>query len=175
MENIDRDNAEKDADLIAANREIEALGQRVYELEEELDEHQARENDLVNDLQSADQAFESAKSHYENLVNALKDARKALQSERDEALAKVKKEENGRREDREGLKRDLKEMDERHRRVLEDRDQVRQAVRPSTSKTKPIGRTSTGLAHYMEEALTLGPRPPSSRSRIRPRTSRSTR
>jgi chromosome segregation ATPase len=111
--------------LIAANREIEALGQRVYELEEELDEHQARENDLVNDLQSADQAFESAKSHYENLVNALKDARKALQSERDEALAKVKREENGRREDREGLKRDLKEMDERHRRVLEDRDQVR--------------------------------------------------
>ena len=130
LKNIDRDNAEKDADLIAANREIEALGQRVYELEEELDEHQARENDLVNDLQSADQAFESAKSHYENLVNALKDARKALQSERDEALAKVKREENGRREDREGLKRDLKEMDERHRRVLEDRDQVR----------RPLGR-----------------------------------
>jgi chromosome segregation ATPase len=143
LKNIDRDNAEKDADLIAANREIEALGQRVYELEEELDEHQARENDLVNDLQSADQAFESAKSHYENLVNALKDARKALQSERDEALAKVKREENGRREDREGLKRDLKEMDERHRRVLEDRDQVRrpcrllqnQADRPSTTRT----------------------------------------
>ena len=132
LKNIDRDNAEKDADLIAANREIEALGQRVYELEEELDEHQARENDLVNDLQSADQAFESAKSHYENLVNALKDARKALQSERDEALAKVKREENGRREDREGLKRDLKEMDERHRRVLEDRDQVR---RPSRSRS----------------------------------------
>jgi chromosome segregation ATPase len=142
LKNIDRDNAEKDADLIAANREIEALGQRVYELEEELDEHQARENDLVNDLQSADQAFESAKSNYENLVNALKDARKALQSERDEALAKVKREENGRREDREGLKRDLKEMDERHRRVLEDRDQVRrpcrvlqnQADRPSTTR-----------------------------------------
>lgn len=136
LKNIDRDNAEKDADLIAANRETEALGQRVYELEEELDEHQARENDLVNDLQSADQAFESAKSHYENLVNALKDARKALQSERDEALAKVKREENGRREDREGLKRDLKEMDERHRRVLEDRDQVRrQADRPLTTLT----------------------------------------
>ena len=69
-------------------------------------------------------------------MNALKDARKALQSERDEALAKVKREENGRREDREGLKRDLKEMDERHRRVLEDRDQVRRlADRPFTNLT----------------------------------------
>ena len=175
LKNIDRDNAEKDADLIAANREIEALGQRVYELEEELDEHQARENDLVNDLQSADQAFESAKSHYENLVNALKDARKALQSERDEALAKVKREENGRREDREGLKRDLKEMDERHRRVLEDRDQVR---RPSGRPLPRSGRQAVyhpDLLEYKDEKLTTGPRPPSSRSRIRPRTSRSTR
>jgi hypothetical protein len=77
-------------------------------------------------------------------VNALKEARKALQVERDEALAKVKREENGRREDREGLKWDLKEMDERHRRVLEDRDQVRrppgrplhkQADKPSTTRT----------------------------------------
>jgi len=163
LQNIDRDNAEKDADLIAANREIEALGQRVYELEEELDEHQARENDLVNDLQSADQAFESAKTHYENLVAALKDARKALQGERDDALAKVRKEENGRKEDREGLKRDLKEMDERHRRVLADRDQVRES----------IGRLETRAArrakwHYSKEGkLMPGTCTPPDRSRIR--------
>jgi chromosome segregation ATPase len=100
------------------------LGQRIYELEEELDEHSAREQDLINDLQSADQAFESAKTHYENLVNALKDARKALQAERDEALAKARKEESGRKEDKEGWKKETKEMDERHRRVLADRDQV---------------------------------------------------
>lgn len=96
----------------------------MYELEEELDEHAAREQDLINDLQSADQAFESAKTHYENLVNALKDARKALQAERDEALAKARKEESGRREDKEGWRKETKEMDERHRQVLADRDQV---------------------------------------------------
>lgn len=87
----------------------------------------------MNDLQSADQAFESAKTHYENLVNALKDARKALQAERDEALSKVKKEETGRREDKEGWRKDMKEVEERHRRILADRDQAsqpgRQAVR----------------------------------------------
>jgi chromosome segregation ATPase len=101
----------------------------VYELEEELDEHQARENDLVNDLQSADQAFESAKTHYENLVNALKDARKALQVERDEALSKAKKEESGRKEDKEGWRRETKEIDERHKRILADRDQAGLACR----------------------------------------------
>jgi len=87
-------------------------------------------------------------------VNALKEARKALQGERDEALARVRKEESGRKEDREGLKRDLKEMEERHRRVLADRDQVRLVIRPSlpldTSEKRGI--------------LTSGPCPPSSRS-----------
>jgi hypothetical protein len=78
----------------------------------------------MNDLQSADQAFESAKTHYENLVNALKDARKALQAERDEALSKVKKEESGRKDDKEVWRRDMKEMDERHKRILADRDQA---------------------------------------------------
>jgi hypothetical protein len=92
-----------------------------------LDEHQARENDLVNDLQSADQAFESAKTHYENLVNALKDARKALQAERDEALAQARKEESARKEDKEIWRKETKEMDERHRRILADRDQVRRS------------------------------------------------
>ena len=78
----------------------------------------------MNDLQSADQAFESAKTHYENLVNALKEARKALQAERDDALAKVKKEETGRREDKEGWRKDMKEVEERHKRILADRDQA---------------------------------------------------
>lgn len=36
------------------------------------------------DLRSADEAFESSKTHYESLVLALKDARKKLQSDLDE-------------------------------------------------------------------------------------------
>ena len=105
-----------------------------------MDEHQARENDLVNDLQSADQAFESAKTHYENLVNALKEARKALQGERDDALSKVKKEESGRREEKEGWRKDMKEVEERHRQILADRDQASQ---PGRQAVQYIGNELT--------------------------------
>jgi len=94
----------------------------------------------VNDLQSADQAFESAKTHYENLVNALKDARKALQAERDDALSKVKKEETGRREDKEGWRKDMKEVEERHRQILADRDQASQ---PGRQAVQYIGNELT--------------------------------
>ena len=96
----------------------------MYELEEALDEAQAREQDLTNDLQSADQAFEGAKIHYEKLVNALKEARGLMQTERDEAIAKAEKEAGARREDKESWKRENKEREERHKRALEDRDQV---------------------------------------------------
>jgi len=98
----------------------------------------------VNDLQSADQAFESAKTHYENLVNALKEARKALQAERDDALAKVKKEETGRREDKEGWRKDMKEVEERHRRILADRDQASQTGRQAVQY---IGHELTNKVH----------------------------
>ena len=94
----------------------------------------------MNDLQSADQAFESAKTHYENLVNALKDARKALQAERDDALSKVKKEETGRREDKEGWRKDMKEVEERHKRMLADRDQASQ---PGRQAVQHIGNELT--------------------------------
>lgn len=96
----------------------------MYELEETIDELQAREQDLNNDLASADQAFESAKMHYENLVTALKEARKAVQVERDDALSSARREAEGRSADKEGWKRESKERDERHKRVLADRDQV---------------------------------------------------
>lgn len=62
----------------------EKLGQRVYELEELADELKAREADLNADLRSADEAFESSKTHYDSLVSALKEARRKLQSELDD-------------------------------------------------------------------------------------------
>jgi hypothetical protein len=96
----------------------------VYELEEALDEAQAREQDLTNDLQSADQAFEGAKIHYEKLVTALKEARGVMQAERDEAVARAEKEAGGRRDDKEGWKRENREREERHKRALDDRDLV---------------------------------------------------
>ncbi|KAK4687765.1 hypothetical protein P7C73_g2352, partial [Tremellales sp. Uapishka_1] len=73
LKNIERDNMEKDADLVAANREVEDLGQRVYELEEAIEELRIREQDLNADLKGADEAFETSQTHYENLVKALKE------------------------------------------------------------------------------------------------------
>jgi ABC-type transporter Mla subunit MlaD len=135
LKNIERDHAGKEADLVAANREIEVVseyfvpgmatyckkfGQRVYELEETVEDLRAREQDLTADLRSADEAFENAKTHYENLVTALKDARKKLQGERDGALADV---EAGVRE-RDALRRERADEIERHRKLLSDRELV---------------------------------------------------
>ena len=89
-----------------------------------MDEAQAREQDLTNDLQSADQAFEGAKVHYEKLVNALKEARGVMQTERDDAVARAEREAGARRDDKEGWKRENREREERHKRALEDRDMV---------------------------------------------------
>lgn len=47
-----------------------------------------------------------------------------MQTERDEALAKARKEESGRKEDKDVWRKETKEMDERHRRILADRDQA---------------------------------------------------
>lgn len=96
----------------------------MYELEEALDEVQAREQDLNAELQAVDQEFESAKSHYEGLVNALKEARQLMQTERDEAVNLKRKEAEGRQADRDGWKRESRDKDERHKRVLADRDSV---------------------------------------------------
>ncbi|OCF33425.1 hypothetical protein I316_04845 [Kwoniella heveanensis BCC8398] len=124
LKNIDRDNQEKDQELLAANREIEELGQRVYELEEALEDHRARESDLNADLRSADEAFENAKSQYENLVAALKEARKKLQNERDDALDRARREEEAKIAERDAARRARDGDKEVHRRALEEKDQI---------------------------------------------------
>lgn len=60
--------------------------------------------------------------HYEKLVNALKEARAAMQSERDEAVARAERESGGRRDDKEMYRKENKEREERHKRSLDDRD-----------------------------------------------------
>nr|KIR89442.1 hypothetical protein I308_00449 [Cryptococcus tetragattii IND107] len=122
LKNIERDNAEKDADLIDANREIENLGHRVYELEEALEDHRAREADLNADLRSADEEFENAKAHYEDLISVLKEARRKIQEEKEEAITRLGQEKEERRSDRESIKRELGTENSRLRQALSEKE-----------------------------------------------------
>ncbi|ADV21779.1 hypothetical protein I305_01825 [Cryptococcus gattii E566] len=122
LKNIERDNAEKDADLIDANREIENLGHRVYELEEALEDHRAREADLNADLRSADEEFENAKAHYEDLISVLKEARRKIQEEKEEAITRLCQEKEERRSDRESIKRELGTENSRLRQALSEKE-----------------------------------------------------
>ncbi|ORY31357.1 hypothetical protein BCR39DRAFT_89832 [Naematelia encephala] len=124
LKSIERDNAEKDADLVGANREIETMGQQIYELEEAAEELRVREQQLANELRTADEQFESTKTHYENLVAALKEARAKTQTERDDALADVKALDERRKADKESARKILEDEKERNRRALADKDQV---------------------------------------------------
>ncbi|KIR75733.1 hypothetical protein I310_00430 [Cryptococcus deuterogattii CA1014] len=122
LKNIERDNAEKDADLIDANREIENLGQRVYELEDALEDHRAREADLNADLRSADEEFENAKAHYEDLISVLKEARRKIQEEKEEALTRLGQEREERRSDKESIKRELGTENSHLRQALSEKE-----------------------------------------------------
>lgn len=103
----------------------EQLGQRVFDLEEGIEQLRLREQDLNADLQSADQAFENAKTHYENLVSALKEARRKLQDERDVALADTKQVRENWVSDKETWRKEKLDEAEKYRRTSTDRDQVR--------------------------------------------------
>ncbi|WRT67702.1 uncharacterized protein IL334_004674 [Kwoniella shivajii] len=124
LRNIENDNREKDGELLAANREVEELGQRVYELEEALEDHRLKEADLNADLKSADEAFENAKSHYENLVTALKEARRKLQDERDQAISGGEKEIELRNAELHKMDRDRKGDEEKFKRALKEKEQM---------------------------------------------------
>lgn len=83
-----------------------------------------KEQQLDTDLRSADEAFDQAKTHYENLVAALKDARKKLQDERDDALADARDADEKRLSERETAKREKEVEVEKIRRTLSEREQV---------------------------------------------------
>nr|XP_018262463.1 uncharacterized protein I303_05480 [Kwoniella dejecticola CBS 10117]OBR84621.1 hypothetical protein I303_05480 [Kwoniella dejecticola CBS 10117] len=122
LKNIENDNKEKDGELLAANREVEELGQRVYELEEALEDYRIKESDLNADLKSADEAFENAKSHYENLVAALKEARRKSQDERDQALSQVQQSEDARKAQMDKADRQRRYDEERWKRTLSEKE-----------------------------------------------------
>ena len=100
LRNFESDNAGRDADLEAANAEVESLGQRVYELEEALEDVRAREADLSADLRGADEQYAAEKAQYESLISALKEARAKLQLEAEERQSAVEAAERARRADR---------------------------------------------------------------------------
>ncbi|WVR06279.1 hypothetical protein IAU60_003309 [Kwoniella sp. DSM 27419] len=124
LKNIEKDNVEKDSELLAANREVEELGQRVFELEEALEEQRGREADLNADLRGADDAFENAKAHYETLVAALKEARRKLQEERDEALDRVRSEAEARSAESDKAKRERAGDKDAFDRAIREKEQA---------------------------------------------------
>ena len=66
LAHLEREAEEKDAEIESANREIERLGQRVFELEDDLDNIRAESDKLRND-----EATE--RERLETLVATLKD------------------------------------------------------------------------------------------------------
>ncbi|WWC88754.1 uncharacterized protein L201_003667 [Kwoniella dendrophila CBS 6074] len=124
LRNIENDNREKDGELLEANREVEELGQRVYELEEALEDQRIKESDLQSDLKSADEAFENAKSHYENLVTALKEARRKLQDEKDDLHLQIQRDEQSRLNELDRITRERKGDEDKWKRTLQEKDQI---------------------------------------------------
>ena len=72
LAHLEHESEEKDVEIESANREIEKLGQRVYELEDELDQIRA-DNDRTRD----DEAME--RERLEALASALKEVRLRFQ------------------------------------------------------------------------------------------------
>ncbi|KAL1412952.1 hypothetical protein Q8F55_000701 [Vanrija albida] len=128
LRNIDMDNAEKEADLVSANREVEALGQKVYDLEELIEELRDRETELNAELQKLEEAYEGEKAHFEELVSALKDARKKTQDERDDFSMQLKHEKEAHTSNREAWESERVSEQEHHRRQLASRDQVNERL-----------------------------------------------
>lgn len=85
----------------------------MYDLEEMVEELRAREAELSEEVQRADEE----KQHYLDLVTALKDARKKAQDESEELSEHVKRIEAERKED-----------NEHHQRTLTSRDQVKDRI-----------------------------------------------
>ncbi|WVQ80511.1 hypothetical protein IAT38_002616 [Cryptococcus sp. DSM 104549] len=128
LQQIKRDDEAKDGELLEANREIENLGQRVYELEEAVEEYRAREEDLAADLRSADEEAESLKSHYEDLVSALKEKRRKLQDDVDDALTRLQASEDAHAAARDAAKRQLDSERSKHRQTLAEKDTLAQRL-----------------------------------------------
>lgn len=120
LRGIQIDNEKKEADLLEANREVESLGQRVYELEELVDELRAREGELAAELQRMD----DEKENYDELVTALKEARRKIQDERDDYASRLARAEEAFHSEREAWEKSRQREAEHHERVLATKDQV---------------------------------------------------
>ncbi|WVO15791.1 hypothetical protein L204_103453 [Cryptococcus depauperatus] len=118
LKNIERDNAAKDEELLASNHDLEEYGQRVFELEEALEEYRLKERDLIADLE----ALETEKRHYEELVGALKQARRGLQEEKNAALDQVQKGKEALKLAQDSSKQEIATEQSKHNQALSEKD-----------------------------------------------------
>lgn len=96
----------------------------MYELEEAIDEMRAREAELTAELQNADEE----KQHFEDLVSALKEARRKAHEERDEWTIKHQRAVEAHESDRQTWESERTSEAEQHRRALANRDQVNERL-----------------------------------------------
>ena len=82
------------------------------------------EDHLKAELQGADEAFENSKTQYENLIVALKEARKKLQGERDDAIADARDAEDRAMGEREKWRSESRAEVQDLRKRLSESDQV---------------------------------------------------
>jgi len=92
----------------------------VYDLEEMVDEMRARETELTNELQRLDED----KLHLQDVISALKDARRKTQEERDDLSIKLQRAEEAHAAERDTWEAERAEEADQHRRALASRDQV---------------------------------------------------
>ncbi|BEI94172.1 uncharacterized protein CcaverHIS019_0606310 [Cutaneotrichosporon cavernicola] len=160
LRGIEMDNATKEEDIVAANHEVDRLGQRVYELEETIEALQAREADLEAELNRADED----KAHFEELIDALKTARKKANDEREEIASALKRESDARAQDADHHRRAVAGRDQAQERVtaeleaardrvaMRDRDlmNVQTALRSLEDERRKIGAAANSDQHSLE-------------------------
>ncbi|GMK57402.1 hypothetical protein CspeluHIS016_0402360 [Cutaneotrichosporon spelunceum] len=149
LRGIEMDNATKEEDIVAANHEVERLGRRVFDLEEAVDTLQARGADLEAELNSADRD----KAHFEELIDALKTARKKANDEREEITAALQRESDARAQDADHHRRALAGRDQAQERLTAELEAARDRV---ALRDRDLTNVQTALRSLEDERRKIG-------------------
>lgn len=124
------------------------------------DELKAREADLNADLRSADEAFESSKTHYESLVSALKDARHKLQSDLETLQTSHKAETSARSAERQKHQSELerleRELEDKETHLMRVRREVEDARERVAMRDKDLSKVQNMLRGLEDERRKFG-------------------
>ncbi len=121
----------------------------MYELEEAIEAVQAREADLEAELHRADED----KAHFEELIDALKSARKKAHDERDEISAALKRETDARTQDADHHRRALASRDQAHERLTSELEAARDRV---AMRDRDLANVQTALRSLEDERRKMG-------------------